>query len=53
MFPRLKERGPIEAQGGRGNFKVRPPFPRLKERGPIEASPARKKASMGPRCFHA
>ncbi len=37
MFPRLKERGPIEAahlSPGVGGILA---FPRLKERGPIEA----------------
>jgi len=38
MFPRLKERGPIEAAEGRPRPKMRRTgFPRLKERGPIEA----------------
>ncbi len=44
-FPRLKSRGPIEAQSEGGGWKQRAMFPRLKSRGPIEA--ARAVASVG------
>src|SRR5450830_1157251 len=37
-FPRLKDRGPIEAPALSGSLKPDLSFPRLKDRGPIEAS---------------
>ena len=38
LFPRLKERGPIEATSLQRHFFLSDLFPRLKERGPIEAA---------------
>ncbi len=37
-FPRLKERGPIEACPSKYRLRPGRVFPRLKERGPIEAA---------------
>jgi len=37
LFPRLKKRGPIEAQFNPTPMGLPDKFPRLKKRGPIEA----------------
>ena len=46
MFPRSKERGPIEARSMNLYISVYTLFPRSKERGPIEAQPARLIAAL-------